>query len=218
MTNKKIAIFDLDNTILEMDSDYEMVNYLIDNKYLESKFRKINEDYFNSYENGSLDIEEFSKFSLKPFIGMDMLEIENILDDFYEQILSSKFNFRMLDIIDNHKLKGDLILLASATNSLIVSYIANKLSIKNFISSEVLFKNYVCTGKVRKPFALGCGKLELVKYFMNKNNFNFKDAYFYSDSINDEPLLSKVGHPIAVNPDLFLEKKCLIMNWKILKT
>ena len=67
MTIKKIAIFDLDNTILEMDSDYEMVNYLIDNKYLESKFRKINEDYFNSYENGSLDIEEFSKFSLKPF-------------------------------------------------------------------------------------------------------------------------------------------------------
>ena len=112
MTNKKIAIFDLDNTILEMDSDYEMVNYLIDNNYLESKFRKINEDYFNSYENGSLDIDEFSKFSLKPFIGMDMLEIENILDDFYEQILSSKFNFRMLDIIDNHKLKGDLILLA----------------------------------------------------------------------------------------------------------
>ena len=102
MTIKKIAIFDLDNTILEMDSDYEMVNYLIDNKYLESKLRKINEDYFNSYENGSLDIEEFSKFSLKPFIGMDMLEIENILDDFYEQILSSKFNFRMLDIIDNN--------------------------------------------------------------------------------------------------------------------
>ena len=46
---------------------------------------------------------------------------------------------------------------------------------------------------------------------MNKNNFNFKDAYFYSDSINDEPLLGKVGHPIAVNPDLFLEKKCLIV-------
>ncbi len=218
MTNKKIAIFDLDNTILEMDSDYEMVNYLIDNKYLENKFRKINKDYFNSYENGSLNIDEFSKFSLKPFIGMNMLDIKNILDNFYDQILSSKFNYRMLGIIDNHKLKGDLILLASATNSLIVSYVAKKLSIKNFISSEVLFQNNLCTGKVRKPYAFGSGKLKLVKYFMNKNNFNFKDAYFYSDSINDEPLLSKVRHPIAVNPDLFLEKKCLIMNWKILKT
>ena len=78
----KLAIFDLDNTILKLDSDYEMVNYLIDKNLILDKYRKINEDYFNSYESGSLDIEEFSKFSLKPFIGMDMLEIGNILDDF----------------------------------------------------------------------------------------------------------------------------------------
>ena len=128
------------------------------------KLKIIIEDFIN--RNNSDDDGKTTSEAL-------LVKIENILDDFYEQILSSKFNFRMLDIIDNHKLKGDLILLASATNSLIVSYIANKLSIKNFISSEVLFKNYVCTGKVRKPFALGCGKLKLVKYFMNKNNFNF---------------------------------------------
>ena len=53
---------------------------------------------------------------------------------------------------------------------------------------------------------------------MTKNNFKFEDAYFYSDSINDDPLLSKVAFPIAVNPDTNLEKKCSIMNWKIIKT
>ena len=78
MENKKIAIFDLDNTILELDSDYEMVNYLIDNNYLSSKYRKKNEEYFNSYENGSLNIDEFSKFSLKPFVGLNMSEINII--------------------------------------------------------------------------------------------------------------------------------------------
>ena len=218
MKNKKIAIFDLDNTILELDSDYEMVNYLIDNNYLRGEYRKKNEEYFNSYENGSLNIDEFSKFSLKPFVGLNMSEINIILEDFYNQVLSPNFNDVILSLIDDHRKKEDIIILASATNSLIVSYVAKKLSIKKFVSSEVLFEDKICTGNVKKPYALGFGKLELVTNLMTKYNFKFEDAYFYSDSINDDPLLSKVAFPIAVNPDTNLEKKCSIMNWKIIKT
>ena len=65
-----LAIFDLDNTLLRGDSDYEMVNYLIDKNFVDKKYRQINEDYFNDYGDGNLNINEFSKFSLKPFIGM----------------------------------------------------------------------------------------------------------------------------------------------------
>ena len=218
MKNKKIAIFDLDNTVLELDSDYEMVNYLIDNNYLNRKYRKKNEEYFNEYENGSLNINEFSRFSLKPFVGLSMSEINIILEDFYNQVLSSKFNNVILSYINKHRQKQDFVILASATNSLIVSYVARKLLIDKFVSSEVLFKDKVCTGNIKKPFALGIGKLELVSVFMAKNNFKFENAYFYSDSINDDPLLSKVAYPIAVNPDANLEKKCLKKDWKIIKT
>ena len=218
MKNKKIAIFDLDNTVLELDSDYEMVNYLIDNNYLNRKYRKKNEEYFNEYENGSLNINEFSRFSLKPFVGLSMSEINIILEDFYNQVLSSKFNNVILSYINKHRQKQDFVILASATNSLIVSYVARKLLIDNFVSSEVLFEDKVCTGNIIKPFALGIGKLELVSVFMAKNNFKFENAYFYSDSINDDPLLSKVAYPIAVNPDANLEKKCLKNDWKIIKT
>ena len=218
MKNKKIAIFDLDNTVLELDSDYEMVNYLIDNNYLNRKYRKKNEEYFNEYENGSLNINEFSRFSLKPFVGLSMSEINIILEDFYNQVLSSKFNNVILSYINKHRQKQDFVILASATNSLIVSYVARKLLIDNFVSSEVLFEDKVCTGNIIKPFALGIGKLELVSVFMAKNNFKFENAYFYSDSINDDPLLSKVAYPIAVNPDANLEKKCLKKDWKIIKT
>ena len=110
MENKKIAIFDLDNTILELDSDYEMVNYLIDNNYLSSKYRKKNEEYFNSYENGSLNIDEFSKFSLKPFVGLNMSEINIILEDFYNQVLSPNFNDVILSLIDDHRKKEDIVI------------------------------------------------------------------------------------------------------------
>lgn len=218
MRNKKIAIFDLDNTILELDSDYEMVNYLIDKNYLESKFRKKNEEYFNLYQNGSLDIDEFSKFSLKPFIGKNMLEINIILEDFYNLILAHNFNNEILSIIDNHRKNEDFIILASATNSLIVGYVAKQLLINEFVSSEVVFKDNLCTGIVKKPYALGSGKLELVTCVMKKYNFDFENAFFYSDSMNDYPLLSRVGNPIAVNPDKILEKKCLTMNWKVIRT
>ena len=66
----KVAIFDLDNTILRADSDYEMVNFLISKNLINKKYKKLNDDYFASYGSGDLDIDEFSEFSLKPFIGM----------------------------------------------------------------------------------------------------------------------------------------------------
>ena len=87
-----LAIFDLDNTLLRGDSDYEMVNYLIDKNFVDEKYRQINEDYFNDYGDGNLNIDEFSKFSLKPFIGMTRVEIEKLVKDFYYSSLASKIN------------------------------------------------------------------------------------------------------------------------------
>ena len=147
-----------------------------------------------------------------------MLEINIILEDFYNLILAHNFNNEILSIIDNHRKNEDFIILASATNSLIVGYVAKQLLINEFVSSEVVFKDNLCTGIVKKPYALGSGKLELVTCVMKKYNFDFENAFFYSDSMNDYPLLSRVGNPIAVNPDKILEKKCLTMNWKVIRT
>ena len=212
----KLAIFDLDNTIIKIDSDYEMVNYLIDKDLIFEKYRKINENYFNSYEDGSLNIEYFSEFSLKPFIGMNQNDINLVLDDFYFKIIEPAFNQKLIKRINKHKKLNQDILLASATNSLIVSYIASKLGFKNFISSKVVFKKGICTGKVEKPHALGEGKLELVEKFLSDFNFNLSDACFYSDSKNDLPLLEAVYMPIAVNPDKYLKKFAKNKNWMII--
>ena len=212
-----LAIFDLDNTLLRGDSDYEMVNYLIDKNFVDEKYRQINEDYFNDYGDGNLNIDEFSKFSLKPFIGMTRVEIEKLVKDFYYSSLVSKINNTVLSILEGHRKKGHSILIASATNSLIVSYVSKMLGVDKFISSEVLFRSELCTGLIKKPHALGEGKLVLVKKFVEMTNYEFQNSFFYSDSINDLPLLSAVGYPIAINPDEKLMSVSNLKGWRVLE-
>ncbi len=212
----KVAIFDLDNTILRADSDYEMVNFLISKNLINKKYKKLNDDYFASYGSGDLDIDEFSEFSLKPFIGMTESEIEIIVADFYQKVLVKRFNPYILSILDDHKNQGDIVILASATNSLVVSYVAKMIGLDEFVSSVVNFSSGLCTGTVRRPHALGEGKLVLVTKFLRDRNLGFNNTFFYSDSINDEPLMRKVEYPIAVNPDTRLLTLSRSLGWDVL--
>ena len=155
MKKIKLAIFDLDNTILKVDSDYEMVNYLIQQNLVSEKYRIKNEQYFSSYEDGSIDINEFSRFSLKPFINMNIDEIDAIVSDFYKEVLQPSIDKNILEIINNYISNETKILLASATNSLIVSFVSRQLGFNHYISSEVIFKDNLCTGTIKAPHALG---------------------------------------------------------------
>ena len=216
MKKIKLAIFDLDNTILKVDSDYEMVNYLIQQNLISEKYRIKNEEYFRSYEDGSIDINEFSRFSLKPFINMNIDEIDKVVSDFYKEVLEPSIDKNILKIINNYISNETKILLASATNSLIVSFVSRQLGFNYYISSEVIFKDNLCTGIIRAPHALGEGKLILTSKFLKKLDINLSETCFYSDSSNDLPLLNAVLIPIAVNPDKNLKIVAKEKNWQII--
>ena len=143
-------------------------------------------------------------------------EIEIIVADFYQKVLVKKFNPNILSILDDHKNQGDIVILASATNSLIVSYVAKMIGLDEFVSSVVNFSSGLCTGAVRHPHALGEGKLLLVTKFLRDRNLGFNNTFFYSDSINDEPLMRKVEYPIAVNPDTRLLTLSRSLGWDVL--
>ena len=141
------------------------------------------------------------------------------LDDlpFVAKVIEPMINTLALKIIHDHGDSGDTILLASATNELIVQPIAKRLDIQNVIGTQVKFINDKCTGEYIPPSALGEGKLQLVQQWMQKNNFDdFSGTTFYSDSINDLPLLEAVDFPKAVNPDAMLEKISLERGWEII--
>ena len=216
MSKPDLAIFDLDNTILNGDSDYSMINYLIDINLLDKNAKLKNDEFILDYQQGQLDFDKYTNFALKPYIGMTQNEINEIIYPFVEKIIEPMINIFALKLLHEHYEKGHEILLASATNELIVKPIAKRLEIKNVIATKVEFKNNKCTGEFIPPSALGEGKLQLVKFWMeDKQRNSFSRVTFYSDSINDLPLLEAVELPIAVNPDQTLDGIARDRGWKI---
>ena len=217
MSKPDLAIFDLDNTILNGDSDYSMINYLIDINLLDKNAKLKNEQFIQDYQRGQLDFNQYTNFALKPYIGMTQKEINEIIMPFVENIIEPMINIFALKLLHEHYEKEHKLLLASATNELIVKPIAKRLEIKNVIATKVEFKNNKCTGEFIPPSALGEGKLQLVKSWMKyKQRNSFSRVTFYSDSINDLPLLEAVEFPIAVNPDQTLEEIARDRGWKII--
>jgi len=217
MSKPDLAIFDLDNTILNGDSDYSMINYLVDINLLDEADKLKNDEFLQDYQDGSLDFNEYTHFALKPYLGMTQDEINEIILPFVETIIEPMINIFALKLIHDHHDNGHTILLASATNELIVKPIAQRLGINHVIGTKVKFKNNQCSGEFIPPSALGSGKLKLVKAWMKAHKFDdFSGVTFYSDSINDLPLLKAVEFPKAVNPDIKLEAISNERKWEVI--
>ena len=217
MSKPALVIFDLDNTILNGDSDYAMINYLVHTQALDERAGKQNQIFIEDYQRGELDFDAYTTFALSAYVGMTRSEINEYMLPFVAKVIEPMINTLALKIIHDHGDSGDTILLASATNELIVQPIAKRLDIQNVIGTQVKFINDKCTGEYIPPSALGEGKLKLVQQWMQRNNFDdFSGVTFYSDSINDLPLLEAVDFPKAVNPDAMLEKISLERGWEII--
>ena len=217
MSKPALVIFDLDNTILNGDSDYAMINYLVHTQALDESAGKQNQLFIDDYQRGELDFDAYTTFALSAYIGMTRSEINEFMLPFVAKVIEPMINTLALKIIHDHGDSGDTILLASATNELIVQPIAQRLDIHNVIGTQVKFINGKCTGEYIPPSALGAGKKLLVQQWMQKNNFDdFSGVTFYSDSINDLPLLEAVDFPKAINPDAMLEKISLERGWEII--
>ena len=214
---KNLAIFDLDNTILNGDSDYSWINFLIDIGYVDKdEYEKKNQYFYDKYYEGRLDYDEWAEFALSTIKGKRPEEIENLLNKFLSSVIEPMINIYALRLLHNHFHSNDVMLLASATNSVIVNPIAKRLGFENIVATEVEIVNGVYSGKFQNTPALGEGKLQKVREWMHRNDFSdFKNTIFYSDSINDFPLLLAVNKAVAVNPDNKLREECAKRSWEI---
>ena len=215
---RNLAIFDLDNTILNGDSDYSWINFLINENYVDKhEYEKRNQYFYDQYYEGNLDYDEWAEFALSTMKGKTPFDLEELLSKFLSTVIEPMINIYALRLLHNHHHDNDIMLLASATNSVLVEPIARRLGFENIVATEVEIIDGVYTGKVYGRPALGQGKLTKVEEWAAKNNIkDFKDAIFYSDSINDLPLLSEVGVPIAVNPDDQLRNLSIKNNWEVI--
>lgn len=214
----KLTIFDLDNTILKGDSDYSWIEFLINNNYVDKEFYRNKNNYFyDQYVAGSLNIHEYCEFALGTFISLGKERTEQVLDIFMKEIIEPMINIYILRVLHKHYEAGDTLLLASATNSILVNKIGARLEFKNIIGTDPEINEGNITGKILGVPAIGEGKLKKVKSWMNENGkVDFSETTFYSDSINDLPLLLEVEVPIAVNPDNMLREEAIKQGWEII--
>ena len=212
-----LAIFDLDNTLLNGDSDYLWGQFLAEQGRVDAEFyEKENQRFYDEYVDGTLDIFEFLEFSLAPLSKMDMPELSQLHQRFMDQYIRPAITQKSRDLIQQHTNQNDTLLIITATNLFITAPIAEEFGIKNILATEPEIINNRYSGKVFGTPCFREGKVERLKDWLNKTGENLAASCFYSDSHNDLPLLELVTKPIAVDPDSTLQAHAEMKGWDII--
>ena len=216
--NKKLAIFDLDHTILKCNSDHSWLDYLINKGFIKKEeYFEQNAEFQEKFREANVNYKEYYEFTIQYLRNKSDDYISNIRSDFMKEIIEPSINIYALRLIHKHYEKDDELLLASGTTSIIAGPIAKRLEFQNVVCTKCEQKNNIYTGKIEDPPSLGEGKLINVQTWMQNNGFsNFNGTTFYSDSILDMPLLEKVEKPVAVNPDKELLRVSQDLGWEII--
>ncbi|MDR1162332.1 MAG: HAD-IB family hydrolase [Candidatus Accumulibacter sp.] len=214
----QLTLFDLDNTLLSGDSDYEWTRFLVDKGILdESFFEKRSAVFFEQYKAGTLDIDEFLEFQLRPLSESSRAELLAWHAEFMETRIRPMIGPTARALVEKHR--GDVCALVTATNTFVTGPICRELKIPHLIATIAGIENGRFTGKARGTAAFREGKVLRVESWLESQGLTFADferTRFYSDSFNDLPLLSAVGDPIAVNPDATLRAHATTSGWTIL--
>ena len=209
----ELLIFDLDNTLLAGDSDRNWGIFLAEQKVVKSSYLDESEKFYNNYYDGSLDIDGFLSFCLKPLIENDMSYLLELRKQFIEDKIKPIITEPGREIINQAIEDGKTVIIATATNDFVTRPIADLFNIRTLIATEFEVINQKFTGKVLNTPCFREGKVSKVKKWVDDNNFDLSKASFYSDSFNDLPLLEKVKNPVIVDGDDKLLEIGKNRNW-----
>ncbi|KLT72775.1 phosphoserine phosphatase [Neisseria arctica] len=218
---KNLAIFDLDNTLINIDSDNTWPQYLMKKGVVDAEFVRIkNDKFYQDYKNGCLDIDEFLKFQLEPLSRFDMEELAQMHREFTQEFILPHISPMAKMLVQSHRDAGDELLVISSTNEFIITPICHLFGIENIIGTQLeVGTDGRYTGAYIGTPSLKEGKITRLNEWLAKRGESFSSygkIYFYSDSKNDLPLLRIVSDPVAVNPDEELQKEAMANGWPVL--
>ena len=216
----KLALFDLDNTLLSGDSDFEWAQFLISHGVLDREVHEaVNLKFYQQYKDGTLDIHAFLDFQLAPLARHS----RNELDAWHEQFMAERIRPMIGDkarqLVKQHSDEGALMAIVTATNSFVTTPISREFGIPHLIATIPAEQDGQFTGKVEGIPSFKEGKIVRVESWLESLDYNwgsFSSSHFYSDSHNDLPLLRKVSHPVAVDPDDTLRAKAVSAGWPVI--
>ncbi len=212
-----LAIFDLDNTLLADDSDYLWGQFLVDKGIVDADYyAQENDRFYQEYKEGNLDIIEFLTFSLKPLANNSLKDLHHWREQFIEEVIRPILLAPAQELIKQHKQRGNVILVITATNSFVTEPIVKLYGIDNLIATTPEFIDNQYTGKVAGTPCFQDGKVTRLKQWLQETGHTLSNSWFYSDSHNDLPLLNQVDFPVAVNPDEALQQYASDHHWPII--
>jgi HAD superfamily hydrolase (TIGR01490 family) len=214
VTTVGIALFDLDNTLIAGDSDYLWGCFLVEQGIVDGAlYERENRRFYDQYKVGELDINEFLDFQLRPLAEHSM----DTLQQWHSQYLQEKIAPVLLPkaqaLVDRHRQQGDTLVVITATNRFITAPIVELYGIPHLLATEPEIVNGAYTGSVTGTPCFQAGKVEQLSGWLEENLHSLDDSWFYSDSHNDLPLLNKVTHPVAVDPDEILAQHAKDHDW-----
>ena len=214
---QNLALFDLDNTLLAGDSDYNWSLFLISEGLLNSKtHHDRNEQFYADYKNGCLNIVEFLKFQLQPLSQHPKKFLDELRLKYMDKVIKPMMTVKAHALVDKHKAAGDLCVVITATNSFVTKPIATAYGIEHLIGSDPEMLNGEYTGSVTGVPSYKEGKVTRLNQWLaerGKKLSDFETSYFYSDSHNDLPLMQLVTNPVAVDADVVLTAYAQEQAW-----
>lgn len=216
----ELVLFDLDNTLLAGDSDFEWAQYLISRGVLDKEvYEARNQEFFDQYKAGTLDIFEFLDFQLKPLARHSREQLDAWHQEFMDTRIRPMMTPQSVALVKKHLDSGAIVAIVTATNSFVTGPIARAFGIPHLIATIPAQENGAFTGKPRGMPAFKAGKIERVENWLESLGLcweSFTRSWFYSDSHNDLPLLGKVSEPVAVDPDDTLRAHATAQGWPVI--
>lgn len=214
---QNLALFDLDNTLLAGDSDYNWSLFLINEGLLDGDAHQArNEQFYQDYKNGCLDIYAFLEFQLKPLSQHPKKFLDELHLKYMEKVIRPMMTQKAQDLVNQHKSAGDLCVVITATNSFVTRPIAAAYGVEHLIGTDPEMVNGEYTGGVSGVPSFQEGKVTRINQWLaerSKGLSDFEQSYFYSDSHNDLPLLKLVTNPVAVDADEILAAYAKSQGW-----
>jgi HAD superfamily hydrolase (TIGR01490 family) len=216
--SERLVLFDLDNTLLAGDSDFEWAQFLIEQGVLDREvYEARNQAFYDQYRAGVLDIREFLDFQLKPLSRHPRAALDAWHREFMARRIRPMIRPAARELVARHA--GDLRIIISATNTFVTGPIAVEFGIAELIATEPEQRNGEFTGAVSGTPCFREGKVERLESWLagrGRTLASYADSWFYSDSHNDLPLLSRVAHAVAVDPDETLRAHAGRQGWPVI--
>jgi HAD superfamily hydrolase (TIGR01490 family) len=214
----KLAIFDLDNTLIGGDSDYEWGQFMVRKGVVDKEhYAKQNDAFYEDYKAGTLDILAYQRFALAPLVGQSLETLRDWHHEFMQTSILPLDLPKARALIESHRIQGHTLLVITATNRFITAPIVQWLGIDHLIATEPELdaQGHVLGDVIGIP-SFQEGKIQRLEVWLSQQKQVFSEIWFYSDSRNDLPLLQRVNHPIAVDADEVLRAQAMLLGWPII--